>query len=95
MPNFESAVFQDNVGRDKLSEIQEIVDELIRSEHSTHRETLPLDVAMGLHGLRTLQDEVYPQNVNVISIGTDVPKLLEQNAEDIGCSVELCGGTYV
>ncbi|XP_064638396.1 alanine--tRNA ligase, cytoplasmic-like isoform X2 [Lineus longissimus] len=85
----------ETVDRAKIAQIQETVDELIRGEYSTHRETLPLDVAMGLPGLCTLQDEVYPQDVNVISIGADVSKLLEPGSEAIDCSVELCGGTHV
>ena len=82
-----------SLGTEELTKLQGIVDEVVQSELKMYRKTLPLDVAMGVQGLRTLLDEVYPQNVNVVSIGADVEELLEQTSEGPRSSVELCGGT--
>jgi len=60
-------------------------------------EVVPLARARTLHTLRAVFGEAYPDPVRVVSVGQPVEALLSdpENANWMGLSVELCGGTHL
>ena len=81
-------------GQKKLEKVSLLANEIINQNLSVFREEVPLNIAQGIHSLVTLSDEVYPQVVQVVSIGESVKDLVSVK-KDADCSVELCGGTHV
>ncbi|XP_041475729.1 alanine--tRNA ligase, cytoplasmic-like [Lytechinus variegatus] len=80
----------------KLQQISSIANNLISESLPVHRESIPLQKALGLEGLRTMTGETYPDPVTVVSIGHHDGQLIgDMNAVGMETSLELCGGTHV
>lgn len=80
----------------QLMEVDSVLSDLVRRDLSVFFEDLPLNSALQLPGLRTI-DEVYPDPVRVVSVGLSTSDLLQTQDQDQGLptSVELCCGTHV
>nr|XP_015218024.1 PREDICTED: alanine--tRNA ligase, mitochondrial [Lepisosteus oculatus] len=77
----------------QLQQVEYTVLDVIWSDDWVHTEELPLGLAKGLPGLRTV-DEMYPDPVRVVSVRVPPRELLESPS----CpqtSVELCCGTHL
>ncbi|KAF3688223.1 Alanine--tRNA ligase, mitochondrial [Channa argus] len=77
----------------QLQQVENCVNNIISFNQSVHSQELPLQTAMTIKGLRTI-DEVYPDPVRVVSVGVPVSELLD-NQTDRLTSVELCCGTHL
>ncbi|KAK3583465.1 hypothetical protein CHS0354_025597 [Potamilus streckersoni] len=75
-----------NLSRSDVEELDVLVKNTILAGQNVDKRTVPLQEALKTDGIVYLADEVYPEEVNVITIGK-TPK---------SCySSELCGGTHV
>ncbi|KAK6962142.1 alanine--tRNA ligase cytoplasmic-like isoform X1 [Biomphalaria glabrata] len=70
-----------------IQQTQAAVQSFIKKEYLVSRTTLPLEVALKIPNVKVLQNEKYPEEVSVISIGPENGSFYS--------SVELCGGTHV
>lgn len=81
----------------ELAEVEGIVRERISQELPVHSYIAPLEKALSIKSLRQVFGERYPDPVRVLSVGQDVPPMLEDPAsaawDDV--SVEFCGGTHL
>lgn len=78
----------------QLVEVDRVLLELVQRKLKVFCEELPLNSALQLPGVRTV-DEVYPDPVRVVSVGASALKLLQDQDQDLRTSVELCCGTHV
>ena len=81
----------------QLKRVEEIVNDIIKSEHPVYAEVVPLTEAKEITALRSVFGEKYPDPVRVISVGADVQALMADPKNDKwrGYSVEFCGGTHL
>lgn len=81
----------------QIEQVERLVHEQIKRNLTVHIQPAPLHVAKGVNSVRAVFGETYPDPVRVVSIGVAVDKLLEHpaRAENMGYSVEFCGGTHV
>jgi len=81
----------------ELAEVETIVRDRIKEELPVHSYIAPLEKALNIKALRQVFGERYPDPVRVLSVGQEVPPMLEDPAnpawEDL--SVEFCGGTHL
>ncbi|XP_051881426.1 alanine--tRNA ligase, mitochondrial [Pristis pectinata] len=77
----------------QLGEVEAAVGELIRRDEEVFTAELPLSQALEIPGLRTV-DEIYPDPVRVVSVGTPVEQL-QSSDHTRYTSVELCCGTHL
>ncbi|XP_062896575.1 alanine--tRNA ligase, mitochondrial-like [Mobula hypostoma] len=77
----------------QLGELETTLQELIQRDEEVFTTELPLSRALGIQGLRTI-DEIYPDPVRVVSIGTPVEQLQSPDRTQ-HTSVELCCGTHL
>ncbi|XP_072912342.1 alanine--tRNA ligase, mitochondrial isoform X2 [Hemitrygon akajei] len=75
----------------QLGELEAMLQELIQRDEEVFTAELPLSRALGIQGLRTI-DEIYPDPVRVVSIGIPVEQL---QTSDNTHSAELCCGTHL
>lgn len=81
---------------DQLFRAEKITNEMISGNHPVYYQTVPLDAAMKIKGLRAMFGETYPDPVRVVSVGQVINELLtEGNEAGIKTSVEFCGGTHL
>ncbi len=85
------------VSPDELAKVEKIVRDQIRQDLTVYAQLAPLAAAKGVHGVRAVFGETYPDPVRVVSIGQPVPDLLSSPANPAWqeVSVEFCGGTHV
>jgi len=78
-------------------QIESIVRRSIKDSLEVYTQVITLAEAKSIHGIRAVFGEVYPDPVRVVSIGKDVPSLLQdpENEAWLALSVELCGGTHL
>ncbi len=81
----------------QLKRVEEIVNEIIKSEHPVYAQLVPLADAKEIKALRSVFGEKYPDPVRVISVGADVQAVMADPKSDewSGYSVEFCGGTHL
>ncbi|KAK5873273.1 hypothetical protein PBY51_018328 [Eleginops maclovinus] len=78
----------------QLQQVERCVHDTISANQIVHSEELPLDKAMSIGGVRTI-DEVYPDPVRVVSVCLTASELLSDRQSDRQVSVELCCGTHL
>ncbi len=83
--------------KEELKEVESIVRERITQELPVHSYIAPLDKALNIKALRQVFGERYPDPVRVLSVGQEVPPMLEDPANPAwdDLSVEFCGGTHL
>lgn len=81
----------------ELAEVEGIVRERIAQELPVHSYIAPLEKALSIKSLRQVFGERYPDPVRVLSVGQEVPPMLEDptSAAWDDVSVEFCGGTHL
>jgi len=82
---------------EEISKVEQICNEQIQKNLEVYSATVPLEKAKAVEGVRAVFGEVYPDPVNVISIGVPVEQLLAKpnNPDWKNYSVEFCGGTHL
>uniref|UniRef100_A0A8D0HPQ9 Alanine--tRNA ligase n=1 Tax=Sphenodon punctatus TaxID=8508 RepID=A0A8D0HPQ9_SPHPU len=79
----------------QLQEVEAVIQELIEQNEAVYTAEVPVKLASGIQGLRTV-DEVYPNQVRVVSVGVPVERVLAPDSTAaVHTSVELCCGTHV
>ncbi|XP_066467704.1 alanine--tRNA ligase, mitochondrial [Tiliqua scincoides] len=78
-----------------LQDIEDVMHELIKRNEFVYTAEVPIELTRGVEGLRKL-DEVYPDQVRVVSVGVPVERVVAQGSKDaMHTSVELCCGTHL
>ncbi|CAM9883503.1 unnamed protein product [Discosporangium mesarthrocarpum] len=82
---------------EQVEEVERIVNETIEKELSVHAYVAPLEQAGRIQSLRMVFGERYPDPVRVLSVGQEVPPMLQdpENPAWSSLSVEFCGGTHL
>jgi len=82
---------------EEIVQIEKVCSDMISKNLTVYRKSVALDLAKGIHGVRAVFGETYPDPVTVVSIGKDVDALLAKpdNPDWINYSVEFCGGTHI
>ncbi len=78
------------VGRERLAEVERLVNERILADEPVHAEVLPLAEARDVPGIRAVFGEKYPDPVRVVLIGGS-----GQPGSGGHTSAEFCGGTHL
>ena len=81
----------------QVKDAEDICNTVCRGNKKVYAKESSLAQAKAIQGLRAVFDEVYPDPVRVVSIGTPVEDLLADPDGPGGSvgSVEFCGGTWV
>eukprot|EP00057_Strongylocentrotus_purpuratus_P028660 XP_011683134.1 PREDICTED: alanine--tRNA ligase, cytoplasmic [Strongylocentrotus purpuratus] len=80
----------------QLQQISSIANNLISNSLPVHQESIPLQKALTIEGLRTMTGETYPDPVTVVCIGHQDGQLNgDMTKLGMETSLELCGGTHV
>eukprot|EP00276_Gloeochaete_wittrockiana_P017193 CAMPEP_0184343240 /NCGR_PEP_ID=MMETSP1089-20130417/11777_1 /TAXON_ID=38269 ORGANISM="Gloeochaete wittrockiana, Strain SAG46.84" /NCGR_SAMPLE_ID=MMETSP1089 /ASSEMBLY_ACC=CAM_ASM_000445 /LENGTH=970 /DNA_ID=CAMNT_0026672457 /DNA_START=93 /DNA_END=3005 /DNA_ORIENTATION=+ len=81
---------------DQLRRVEELVNLVIDQGAEIFAQEVPRDLALRINGLRTIENEDYPDPVRVISVGVPIDDLLADPSKDwSSSSIELCGGTHL
>ncbi|CAM9762323.1 unnamed protein product [Scytosiphon promiscuus] len=82
---------------EQVAEVEDVVNDKIKKSLPVYASVAPLEQASTEFGLRSVFGERYPDPVRVLSVGQDVPTMLEdpENSEWSDVSVEFCGGTHL
>ena len=67
---------------EELKRVEEICQKVVADQLEVTDETMPLEEAKKLNGVRAVFGEVYPDPVRVVKVGSDT-------------SIEFCGGTHI
>ena len=81
---------------DELARVEMLVNAAIARTMLVDAVVVPLELAKGIHGVRAVFGERYPDPVRVVSVGAKVTDMLAEpaNPKWRQCSVEFCGGTH-
>ncbi len=81
----------------QLHDVEAMVQSTISQELPVYTCLAPLEQASKIKALRQVFGEAYPNPVRVISVGQEVPTMLEdpENPKWSNVSVEFCGGTHL
>ena len=79
---------------DELARVEMLVNAAIARTMVVDALVVPLELAKGIHGVRAVFGERYPDPVRVVSVGAKVTDMLAEpaNPKWRNCSVEFCGG---
>ncbi|CAM9276175.1 unnamed protein product [Chrysoparadoxa australica] len=82
---------------EQTKEVEDTVNDIIKKEMPVEAYVAPLEQASKISALRCVFGERYPDPVRVLSVGQDVPSMLQDptNPDWSGYSVEFCGGTHL
>ena len=81
----------------QIEQTERLVNELIDRDLPVHADTVPLEMAKNIRGVRAVFGEKYPDPVRVVSVGPTI----EEIAADLESktweerSIEFCGGTHL
>ncbi len=81
----------------QIEQTERIVNELIDRDLKVHAETVPLEMAKKVRGVRAVFGEKYPDPVRVVSIGPTIEEIVADldNETWEERSIEFCGGTHL
>jgi len=81
----------------QLELIDADINQVIKDDLTVYDQVAPREKATSIEALRFLPDEIYPDQVRVVSIGRPVQDLLAEpdNPEHSKFSIEFCGGTHM
>jgi alanyl-tRNA synthetase len=82
---------------EQINRIEEMVNAQIEEDLEVFTAEVEQKKALEINTLRAVFGEKYPERVRVVSVGVEVPQLIEdpKNDEWMKYSVEFCGGTHV
>ncbi|CAM9105783.1 unnamed protein product [Ectocarpus sp. 13 AM-2016] len=82
---------------EQVADVEDLVNDKINKNLPVYAFVAPLEQAKRIQSLRGVFGERYPDPVRVLSIGQDVPAMLEdpENSAWSDVSVEFCGGTHL
>ena len=79
------------VTAEQLAEVERLANQRVLADEPVSVQTMPLDEAKAISGVRAMFGEKYPDPVRVVAVGGgDV-----QAGSEGGCHVEFCGGTHL
>jgi alanyl-tRNA synthetase len=81
----------------EVEQVEALVEQRITAAQGIYDLEVELPRALGIHSLRAVFGEKYPEKVRVVAIGRPVEELLAdpENPAWHELSIELCGGTHV
>jgi alanyl-tRNA synthetase len=81
----------------EIERVTSIVQNVIENDLPVHSEKASLNDALEINGLRAVFGEVYPDPVNVVSVGPSLDELLGSPGKEEwqDYSIEFCGGTHI
>ena len=81
---------------EEIARVEALVEERIAAAQGIYDLEVELPRALGIHGIRAVFGEKYPDRVRVVAIGKKVEELLADPANSAWheLSIELCGGTH-
>ncbi|KAM9857578.1 alanine--tRNA ligase, mitochondrial [Aulostomus maculatus] len=85
--------YKGSMSTSQLQQVERCVNDIVSANQVVDTQELPLQNAMSIAGLRTI-DEVYPDPVRVVAVAVPVSELLDSRV-DRRTSVELCCGTHL
>lgn len=82
---------------DQIVQVENIMNDVVRSEMDVFNDVVPLDDALAIYGLRAVFGETYPDPVRVISVGPNIENVIAdpKNENWKQSSIEFCGGTHL
>ena len=86
------------LGKNKIKDIEDKACNFIKRKLKVYADTVKLNIAKNINGLRAVFGECYPDPVRIVSVGVPIQELLENSIESqlaMQFPVEFCGGTHV
>jgi len=82
---------------EEIMAVEKICSDIIQQNLGVFRQTVRLEIAKRINGLRAVFGETYPDPVTVVAIGVPVSDLVAtpENPDWNNFSIELCGGTHI
>jgi len=85
------------LSQDEILAVEKICSDIIQQDLNVYRQSVRLEVAKRINGLRAVFGETYPDPVTIVSIGVSVEDLVAtpDKPDWNNYSIELCGGTHI
>ncbi len=82
---------------DEIERVDRIVNDAIEQKMDVFTDTVPLNIAQKINGVRAVFGEKYPDPVRVVSIGAPIEQIVTEldNPKWAEHSIEFCGGTHL
>lgn len=82
---------------EQIEQVETICRDIINQELAVFTETAPQADAKRIQGLRAVFGETYPEYVRIISVGQEIPAMLDdpEKSDWANYSIEFCGGTHL
>eukprot|EP01061_Rhynchopus_euleeides_P005659 TRINITY_DN14871_c0_g1_i1.p1 TRINITY_DN14871_c0_g1~~TRINITY_DN14871_c0_g1_i1.p1 ORF type:complete len:1032 (+),score=544.91 TRINITY_DN14871_c0_g1_i1:53-3097(+) len=89
--------WNEKLSSEDIDAVEAMLNKSITAGKKVYDKLVPLKDAMGIHGVRQMFGEKYPDPVRVVSIGADIDTMLAdpKNPDWSNYSVEFCGGTHL